>query len=137
MTSRTVRRTVVAITSTAIAAAGLLATGGTASAATHPSSTQPGAVSTVRIADHHNEDRHDNHSRDRHSALGGRGSDGRGHWKQDRDGGRHWIRHDNRYGYQARIDEDRRQWVLDQIRWAENHGHTYWDSLEHHDGSHR
>ncbi|MFB6713750.1 MULTISPECIES: hypothetical protein [unclassified Streptomyces] len=136
MTSRIVRRTVVAIASTAIAAAGLLATGGTASAATHPSSSQSGAVSAVRITDHHNEDRH-NHNGDRHSALGSRDSDGRGHWKQDHDGGRHGIRHDDRHGYQARIDEDRRQWVLDQIRWAENHGHTYWGSLEHHDRSHR
>ncbi|MEU0631957.1 hypothetical protein [Streptomyces sp. NPDC005989] len=136
MTSSIVRRTVVAIASTAIAAAGLLATGGTASAATPPSSTQPGAVSTVRITDHHDGDRH-NHNEDRHGAFGGRGSDGRGHWKQDRDGGRHWIRHDDRHGYQARIDVDRRQWVLDQIRWAEDHGHTYWGSLEHHDRSHR
>ncbi|MFE7112393.1 hypothetical protein ACFU98_40475 [Streptomyces sp. NPDC057575] len=136
MTSSIVRRTVVAIASTAIAAAGLLATGGTASAATHPSSTQPGAVSTVRTTDHHDGDRH-NHNGDRHGAFGGRGSDGRGHWKQDRDGGRHWIRHDDRHGYQARIDVDRRQWVLDQIRWAEDHGHTYWGSLEHHDRSHR
>ncbi|MEU2134873.1 hypothetical protein [Streptomyces sp. NPDC018352] len=136
MTSSIVRRTVVAIASTAIAAAGLLATGGTASAATPPSSTQPGAVSTVRITDHHDGDRH-NHNGDRHGAFGGRGSDGRGHWKQDRDGGRHWIRHDDRHGYQARIDVDRRQWVLDQIRWAEDHGHTYWGSLEHHDRSHR
>ncbi|MCX5112503.1 hypothetical protein OOK13_29310 [Streptomyces sp. NBC_00378] len=129
MTSSIVRRTLVAIASTAIAAAGLLATGGTASAATHPSSTQPGAVSTVRITDHHDGDRH--------GALGDRGSDARGHWKQDRDGGRHWIRHDDRHGYQVRIDEDRRQWVLDQIRWAEDHGHTYWGSLEHHDRSDR
>ncbi|MGW1846867.1 hypothetical protein [Streptomyces sp. NPDC001966] len=137
MTSSIVRRTVVAIASTAIAAAGLLATGGTASAATHPSSTQPGAVSTtVRITDHHDGGRH-NHDGDRHGAFGGRGSDGRGHWKQDRDGGRHWIRYDDRHGYQARIDVDRRQWVLDQIRWAEDHGHTYWGSLEHHDRSHR
>ncbi|MER8091116.1 hypothetical protein ABTZ57_40240 [Streptomyces sp. NPDC094048] len=129
MTSRIVRRAVVAIASTTIASAGLLATGGTASAATHPSSSQSGAVSTVRITDHHNEGRH--------SALGSRGGDGRGHWKQDHDGGRHRIRHDDRHGYQARIDEDRRQWVLDQIRWAENHGLTYWGSLEHHDRSHR
>ncbi|MFI5773673.1 hypothetical protein ACIA74_35195 [Streptomyces sp. NPDC051658] len=129
MTSSIVRRTVVAIASTAIAAAGLLTTGGTASAATHPSSTRPGAVSTVRITDHYDGDRH--------GTFGGRGSDGRGHWKQDRDGGRHWIRHDDRHGYQARIDEDRRQWVLDQIRWAEDHRHTYWGSLEHHDRSHR
>ncbi|WP_406386334.1 hypothetical protein [Streptomyces sp. NBC_01618] len=124
MKSGIVRRTVVAIASTAIAAAGLLVTGGTASAATHPSSTQPGAVSTVRITD-----RHDG---DRHGAFGGRGP-----WQQDRDGGRHRIRHDDRHGYQARIDEERRQWVLDQIRWAEDHGYTYWGSLEHHDRSHR
>lgn len=136
MTSSIVRRTVVAIASTAVVAAGLLATGGTASAATPPSSTQPGAVSTVRITDHHDGDRH-NHNGDRHGAFAGRGSDGRAHWKQDRDGGRHWIRHDDRHGYQARIDVDRRQWVLDQIRWAEDHGHTYWGSLEHHDRSHR
>lgn len=136
MTSSIVRRTVVAVASTAITAAGLLATGGTASAATPPSSTQPGAVSTVRITDHHDGDRH-NHNGDRHGAFAGRGSDGRGHWKQDRDGGRHWIRHDDRHGYQARIDVDRRQWVLDQIRWAQDHGHTYWGSLEHHDRSHR
>ncbi|MFJ5726196.1 hypothetical protein [Streptomyces sp. NPDC093149] len=129
MISRIVRRTVVAIASTTIAAAGLLATSGTASAATHPSSSQSGAVSTVRITDHHNGDRH--------SALGSRSSDGRGHWEQGHDGGSHRIRHDDRHGYQARIDEDRRQWVLDQIRWAENHGHIYWGSLEHHDRSHR
>ncbi|MFG2586543.1 hypothetical protein [Streptomyces malaysiensis] len=115
MTSGTVRRTVVAIASTTIAAAGLLATGGTASAAMHPSSSKSGAVSTVRITDHHNEDRH-NHNGDRPSALGSRGSDGRGHWKQDHDGGRHRIRYDDRHDYQARIDEDRRQWVLDQSR---------------------
>ncbi|MEU9321913.1 hypothetical protein [Streptomyces sp. NPDC048295] len=136
MTSSIIRRTVVAIASTAIAAAGLLAAGGTASAATHPSSTQPGAVSTIRITDHQDGNRHI-HNGDRHGALGGRGSDSRGHWKQDRDGGRHWIRHDDRHGYQARIDEERRQWVLDQIRWTEDHGHTYWGSLEHHDRSHR
>ncbi|MFB6992061.1 MULTISPECIES: hypothetical protein [unclassified Streptomyces] len=136
MTSRIVRRAVVAIASTTIAAAGLLATGGTASAATHPSSSLSGAVSTVRITDHHNEDRH-NHNEGRNSALGSLGSNGRSHWKQDHDGGRHRIRHHDRHGYQARIDEDRRQWVLDQIRWADNHGLTYWGSLEHHDRSHR
>ncbi|WP_406466512.1 hypothetical protein OH738_00695 [Streptomyces hirsutus] len=109
-------------------AAGLLATGGSASAATYPSSSQSGVVSAVRTADHHNGDRH--------SAFGSRGSDGRGHWKRDHDGGRHWIRYDDRDGYQARIDEGRRQWVLDQLRWAEDHGHAHQGSLQHHDRSH-
>jgi hypothetical protein len=129
MASMTVRRAAVAIASTAAAAAGLLAAGGSASAATYPSSSQSGAVSAVRIADHH--------SGDRHSAFGGWRGDDRGHWKRDHGGGRHWIRYDDRDGHRARSDEGRRQWVLDQIRWAEDHGHAYWGSLEHHDRSHR
>jgi hypothetical protein len=146
MASRTVRRVAVAIASTAVAAAGLLATGGSASAATYPSSSQSGAVSAVRIADHHSGGRH-NHNGDWHSAFGSRGSDGRGHWKQGHDGhghwkrghdGRgHWIRYDARDGHRARIDDGRRQWVLDQRRWAGDHGHAYWGSVKHHDRSHR
>ncbi|MFE7711766.1 hypothetical protein ACFU6I_39785 [Streptomyces sp. NPDC057486] len=129
MTSRTFHRAAVAIASTAIAAAGLLATGGSASAATHPSSSQSGATSATRIAEHH-------HSGDRHSAFGGWAGDGRGYWNRDHDRGRYWIRYDDRDGYRAQIDEGRRQWVLDQIRWADGHEHTYL-GLEHHDRSHR
>ncbi|MFD4976750.1 hypothetical protein [Streptomyces sp. NPDC058424] len=156
MASRTVRRVAVAIASTAVAAAGLLATGGSASAATYPSSSQSGVVSAVRIADHYNGGRH-NHNGDRHSAFGSRGSDGRGHWKRDHDGGRHWkwdhggrgywkrghddrgywIRYDARDGHRARIDDGRRQRVLDQFRWAGDHGHASWGSVKHHDRSHR
>ncbi|MFE7234798.1 hypothetical protein [Streptomyces sp. NPDC057596] len=113
MASRTVHGAVIAIVSTAVAAAGLLATGGSASAATYPSSSQSGVVSAVRTSDHHKEDRHHHH------------------------GSRHWVRHDKHDGDRARIGEGRRQWVLDQLRWADGHGHTYWDSLKHHDASHR
>ncbi|WP_406386130.1 hypothetical protein [Streptomyces sp. NBC_01618] len=152
MANRTVRRVVVAIASTAVAAAGLLATGGSASAATYPSSSHAGAVSAVRTPDSHSWDQHnrseDRHGRsgDRHSAFGGWGDDGHGHWnrdhdgrgywKQDHDGGRYWIRYDDRDGYRAQIDEGRRQWVLDQLRWADGHEYTNW-GLEHHDRSHR
>ncbi|MFI1287850.1 hypothetical protein ACH4VM_05025 [Streptomyces sp. NPDC020792] len=113
MASRTVRGAVIAIISTAVAAAGLLATGGSASAATYPSSSQSGVVSAVRVSDHHKEDRHNHH------------------------GSRHWTRHDKHDGDRARTGEGRRQWVLDQLRWADGHGHTSWDSLKHHDASHR
>ncbi|MGX4692485.1 hypothetical protein [Streptomyces sp. JNUCC 63] len=136
MASRTFRRIAVAIASTAAAAAGLLATGGSASAATYPSGSQSGAASVVRIADHHNGDRH-KHNGDRRSAFGGRGGGDRGYWKRDHGGGRHWVRYDDRDGYRAQIDEGRRQWVLDQLRWADDHGYAYWGSLEHHDRSHR
>ncbi|MFF4761656.1 hypothetical protein [Streptomyces sp. NPDC001292] len=112
MASRTVRGVAVAITSTAVAAAGLLATGGSASAATYPSSSQSGVVSAIRIADHHDEGRH-NHD------------------------GHYWIRHHKHDDHRARIDEARRQWVLDQLRWAGDHGDAYWGSLRHHDDSHR
>ncbi|WP_406724018.1 hypothetical protein WJ438_04260 [Streptomyces sp. GD-15H] len=135
MSNQTARRAAAAITSAAVAAAGLLAGGGAASAAAYPSSSHSGAVSAVRISDHHNGYRHP-HSGDRRSAFDGRGGDDYGYGKRDHDGGRSWIRYDDRDGYQARIDEGRRQWVLDQLRWAEEHGHAHQGSPQHHDRSH-
>lgn len=135
MPNRTARRAAVVIASTVVAAAGLLAGGSSASAAAYPSGNHSGVASAVRISDHHNGYRH-YRSGDRHSAFDGRDGDGHGYGKRDHDGGRHWIRYDDRDGYQERIDEGRRQWVLDQLRWAEDHGHAHQDSLQHHDRSH-
>ncbi|MEV5986359.1 hypothetical protein AB0L85_15245 [Streptomyces sp. NPDC052051] len=117
MTSRIVRRATLAIASTVVVAAGLLATGGSAAAATYPSSSHSGAASAVRTAGDHHSDRHSHHgnrhhhSGDRHSTFDGRGS------------------------RLAPIDEGRRLWVVDQLRWADDHGDTL-RGLEHHSSSH-
>ncbi|MER6981424.1 hypothetical protein [Streptomyces carpinensis] len=123
MANRTMRRAVVAIASTAVAAAGLLATGGSASAATNPSvSHSGGSVSAVRTVG--------NHHGDRRGAFGH--GDAPGSWKRHDDAGRHRIRYVDRDGGRARIDEARRQWVLDQLRRVGDHERSTYGDLERH-----
>ncbi|WP_327271013.1 hypothetical protein OG609_01220 [Streptomyces sp. NBC_01224] len=113
------RRAAVAVASVAVAAAGLLATGGSASAATLTTGDRPAVVShTTRSADAHHEGRPG-----RWDEGWGRHDDGdRGYQGHHHDGHRYWSRdHNDRGRYRVSEDDIRRQWVLDQIYWLQDH----------------
>ncbi|MDK0523869.1 hypothetical protein [Streptomyces sp. ML-6] len=113
------RRAAVAMASVAVAA-GLLATGGSASAAT-PITTgdRPATVSHVSspAAGAHHQDGPGH----RNEGRGGHDSDRHAHRTHQHGAHHHGDR--DHHGNQHRMSDDdlRRQWVLDQIRWAQDH----------------
>jgi len=111
------RRTGAAAASVTLAAAVLLAVGGTASATELPGSEQsaPSRVADIRGGDHlrHGDERLHDHAEDGHAHHRGHG-DGAGH--------AHGFHDSHRTRDWMDIDDARRMWVVDQIKWIHGQG---------------